>query len=155
MSISTDYGSVYGSSSAGAGAASIFGVGLLIFSILIMIISLAASVLMIISMWKIFEKNGKQGWISLIPFYSQWVLFELVDLKGWLIFIPFANSIFYIIANYKLAIKMGKTQTIAIVTAIVPVVGYPMLAFAKNKTKTEEPVKKEETKKEKSKTEKK
>lgn len=132
MSIGTDYSSAYTSASS-AGAAGALGVGLIIFFVFSMIISLAISAIMIISMWKIFEKNGKQGWISLIPFYSQWVLFELVDLKGWLIFIPFANTVFYIIANYKLAIKMGKTQTIAIVTAIIPVVGYPMIAFMKDK----------------------
>ena len=152
MSIGTDYSSAYTStSSAGAGA---LGVGLIIFFVFSMIISLAISAIMIISMWKIFEKNGKQGWISLIPFYSQWVLFELVDLKGWLIFIPFANTVFYIIANYKLAIKMGKTQTIAIVTAIIPAVGYPMIAFMKDKSKetkvvTENPEKEEKSKDEK------
>lgn len=133
MSIGTDYSSAY--SSASSGVAGALGAGLIIFFVFSMIISLAVSVLVIISKWKILEKNEKQGWISLIPFYSQWVLFELVDLKGWLIFIPFANVIFYIIANYKLAIKMNKTQTIAIITAIIPAVGYPIIAFMKDKVK--------------------
>ena len=153
MSIGTDYSSAYTSASS-AGAAGALGVGLIIFFVFSMIISLAISAIMIISMWKIFEKNGKQGWISLIPFYSQWVLFELVDLKGWLIFIPFANTIFYIIANYKLAIKMGKTQAIAIVTAIIPVVGYPMIAFIKDKSKETKVVTENSEKEEKSKDEK-
>lgn len=98
-----------------------------------MVLCLAISALMIVSLWKIFSKNNKPGWYSLIPFFNMWTLFEIVGVQGWWCLIPFANIVFMYICNYKLAIKMGRSQGMAIVTTLFPAVGYPILAFSKNK----------------------
>ncbi len=41
------------------------------------VIAIAVGVATIIGEWKVFEKAGKPGWISLIPFYNNWTLFEI------------------------------------------------------------------------------
>ena len=105
--------------------------GLLIFFAIFAIIGIGISVLMVISMWKIFNKNGKPGWYSLIPFLNTWTLFEMTGNKGWLSLIPFVNIIFMYIANFKLAKKMGRGTGFAIFLLFVPVIGYPILAFSK------------------------
>ncbi|MEA2043640.1 MAG: DUF5684 domain-containing protein, partial [Bacteroidota bacterium] len=47
------------------------------------IIYLAIIVLMIASLWKIFEKAGKPGWASIIPIYNLIVLLEIVGKPVW------------------------------------------------------------------------
>lgn len=134
MSISTD---TYGDySSVVATTSGVLGAFLIIYVIL-MIICLAISVLMIVSLWKIFSKNNKPGWYSLIPFLNMWTLFEIVGVHGWWSLIPGANIVFMYICNYKLAIKMGKSQGMAVVTTLFPAIGYPILAFSKNKNTNE------------------
>ena len=44
---------------------------------------LAFSVLMIVSVWKVFVKAGKPGWASLIPIYNIIVLLEVTGKPTW------------------------------------------------------------------------
>ena len=96
--------------------------GILASMAIISIISLAISIIMIVSMWKIFAKNNKPGWYSLIPIINMWTLFELVGIKGWWSLIPFANIVYMYIANYKLPLQMGKDKTLAILNIFFPFV---------------------------------
>lgn len=153
MSITGTYGSYSNeftsSSAVGAGFVGAF---LVIWGI-IMILSLAISVLMIVSMWKIFTQNNKPGWYSLIPFLNLWTLFEIVEVAGWWCLIPFANSVFMIIVTYKLAIKYGRSTGFAVFNIFFPYIGFPILAFSKKKEEVQEVA--EEVKEEKKKTTKK
>jgi len=47
-----------------------------------MLLYVAIMVLMIVSMWKIFEKAGKPGWACIVPIYNMIILFEIVG-KPW------------------------------------------------------------------------
>ena len=139
-----DYSSAFttGSSAVGAGFVGAF----LVIWVISLILSLAVSVLMIISMWKIFTQNGKPGWYSLIPFLNTWTLFEIVDVAGWWSLIPFANVVFMIMVYYKLPIKYGKSTGFAVATVFFPYVCFPILAFSKKKDETVKETKKEEVK---------
>lgn len=78
---------------------------------LVSIISLVASVLAIVAMWKIFTKADKPGWASIVPVYNIIVLFQICGMNPLLIlllFIPIANVVVYIMALIKLAGKFGK-----------------------------------------------
>ena len=46
-------------------------------------ISFVLYVLLIIGMWKVFEKAGVAGWKSLIPFYNIFVLITKIANKPW------------------------------------------------------------------------
>lgn len=100
------------------------------------IIALAISVFMIICMWKIFKKAGKGGWESLIPVYNFIVMLQITELPMWyiaLLFVPIAQVYALIKMNIELAKKFGQEGGFAALLILVPVVGYPILAFGKDK----------------------
>lgn len=50
---------------------------------LTLIITIGFWVLGIAGRWKVFEKAGKEGWKSLIPFYSSYCLYDIaLDVDG-------------------------------------------------------------------------
>jgi hypothetical protein len=111
--------------------------GLGAFWVVYMIICLALSVVMIISMWKIFTKAGKEGWISLIPFYNLWTLFEIGGQKGayiFFMFIPCAGPIIYLVFEIKayleIAKRFGKDTAFGVLSIFFPYVTFPILAFS-------------------------
>ena len=102
-----------------------------------MIICLAISAVMIVSMWKIFVKAGKDGWISLIPFYNLWTLFEIGGQKGayiFFMFIPCAGPIVYLVFEIKayleIARRFGKDTGFGVLSIFFPYVTFPILAFS-------------------------
>lgn len=48
-----------------------------IVSLISSLFSLALGILMIVAMWKIFQKAGEKGWKSLIPFYNTYTLYKI------------------------------------------------------------------------------
>lgn len=98
----------------------------------IMIVGLVMSVIMIISLWKIYEKAEKPGWGSLIPFYTNYLLAEITYGNGWLFLllcIPFVNFVFLIMMAFKLAKVFGKGTGFGFGLWLLPVIFYPILAF--------------------------
>lgn len=92
------------------------------------------SILIIISMWKIFKKAGKQGWESIVPIYNVIVMLEISGLPMWyvvLYIIPFANIYAMFKTYIELAKKFGKGIGFGVLTVFVPIVGFPVLAFSK------------------------
>lgn len=55
------------------------------FSLAMMFISLAITILTVIANWKIFVKAGKPGWAALIPIYNLVVLYQVAGVSPWLI----------------------------------------------------------------------
>ena len=101
------------------------------------IVLLAIEVVMIVSMWKVFEKAGKAGWISLIPFYNLWTLFEIGGQKGayiFFMFIPCAGPIIYLVFEIKayleIAKRFGKDTAFGVLSIFFPFVTFPILAFS-------------------------
>ena len=122
-----------------AAAAGVFA----LFAGVYMVIWLAVAVVMIVSMWKIFEKGGQEGWKSIIPFYNNYVLAEMVGKPGWwgltplAMLIPLVNFVAWIpvvvlmiLIQIELAKSFGKEPVWALLLIFIPVVGYPMLAFS-------------------------
>ena len=51
-------------------------------------------VLMVVAMWRVFNKADQPGWASLIPIYNFYVLLKIGGKPGWwliLMFIPIVN----------------------------------------------------------------
>ncbi len=119
--------------------------GLAIFSGFFLVVWLIVAVFMIVTMWKLFEKAGEKGWKAIIPIYNYWTLCEIVGRPGWwsLVFlltaIPIINFIGWIpalivavIVSIDLVKSFGKEPVWALLVILVPIVGYPWLAFDKN-----------------------
>jgi hypothetical protein len=79
-------------------------------SLLSSLCSFALAILVIIAMWRIYEKADKPGWAAIIPIYNIWVLLEIVGKEVWwiiLFFIPFVNLIALIVVLWELAKEAG------------------------------------------------
>ena len=51
---------------------------------LMMLIFLAMLVMILISLWKIFEKAGREGWKALVPIYNLSVLYDILKMPAYL-----------------------------------------------------------------------
>jgi len=90
------------------------------------------NLLFIVSLWKIFKKTGRKGFISLIPIYNLYCLTRIIIGNGWLfliLLIPLVNLIFLIYLGYKLAKIFGKSIWFAIGIIFLGIIFIPLLAF--------------------------
>ena len=131
-----------------AGAFAGAALGVLIFG---WIIGIAAAVFMIIGMWKIFKKAGKNGWEALIGGHDMFVLFEIAGINPiWCIWILIAGVVAAIPfigwlaaaavigfawfwMNIKLAKTFGKETGYGVLMAFFPYVMYPILGIGSAK----------------------
>ncbi|MDD5050878.1 MAG: DUF5684 domain-containing protein [Candidatus Pacebacteria bacterium] len=109
---------------------------LMLLNIPIIIFSIALAILMLVSMWKVFEKAGKPGWAAIVPVYSSIVLLQIVGLSPWLVllaFIPFFSGIAVLILHVlyaqRLSARFGKSNGFAFGLFFLPFVFYPILGF--------------------------
>ena len=99
------------------------------------ILSMALSILMIVSLWKIFKKAGKPGWASIIPIYNIYIMCEIAEKEWWYVllsFVPFANIYAMIVLYNGMAKRFGKSGGFVAGMILLPVVFFPMLAFGKD-----------------------
>lgn len=102
-------------------------------SLVMLIIPLAISILLFVSMWKIYTKAGKPGWASIVPFYNVYVMCEIAGKEWWymlLLFIPIVNIYASFVINDGLAKRFGKSTGFAIGLMFLPIIFFPILAFS-------------------------
>jgi len=100
-----------------------------------LIFILAVTVLLIASMWKLFEKAGKPGWAAIIPIYNYLVMIEIVGKPTiWILFllIPCVNVIFGIWLLNLFVKSFGKSEGYTVGILLLPFIFYPLLAFGNN-----------------------
>src|SRR5262249_46064058 len=98
-----------------------------------MLIWLAVLVLVVVSMWKLFEKAGKPGWAGIVPIYNLIVLLEIVGRPLWwivLMLVPCVSIVVGILLCIDLAKAFGKEAGYGIGLALLPFIFFPMLAFS-------------------------
>ncbi len=96
------------------------------------LIYLAFLVLMVASLWKIFDKAGEPGWAAIIPIYNVVVLLKIVGRPIWrlvLMFIPLVGAIIAILVTIDLAKSFGQGVGYGIGLVFLPFIFGPMLAF--------------------------
>jgi len=96
------------------------------------IISLAICILVLVSMWKIFEKAGRQGWEGIIPIYNLYVLILIINKPIWwviMFFIPLVNIVFAFLTFIELAKKFGQGAGFGIGLTLLSFIFLPILAF--------------------------
>ena len=150
-SYSSPYSSTYSTSSSSADEifAGLFGTGMIIFLIIVILFALAAAILTLVGQWKMFKKAGKEGYVALIPVYSTIVEMQMAGLPlyywfinyGTIFFscIPFVGAfigmifsyVFLFIKNINLAKSFGKGAGFGVLMVFFPYVVYPMLGFGK------------------------
>ena len=99
------------------------------------VLSMALSILMIISLWKIFKKAEKPGWASVIPIYNIYIMCEIAEKEWWYVLlscVPFANIYAMIVLYNGMAKRFGKSGGFVAGMILLPVIFFPMLAFGKD-----------------------
>jgi hypothetical protein len=106
------------------------------FSISFLLGIIVVCLLILVSMWVVFEKCGEAGWKSLIPFYNMYVLMVICEKPVWwflLLFIPGVGTVFYLLAMLALAERFGRGPLFGIGLTFLPMIFFPLLAFGGSK----------------------
>ncbi len=102
------------------------------FFIIFIFFILAIVVLLIASLWKLFEKAGKPGWAAIVPIYNLVVLCEIAGKPAWwaaLMLIPYIGIIWNIWVVNLVVKKFGKSEGFTVGCVFLPYIFYPILAF--------------------------
>jgi hypothetical protein len=90
-------------------------------------------VILIIGIWKMFEKAGEPGWKSIVPVYNTYTLLRISGRNGWWflgLFIPLVNLFVLIRLALDLAKHYGKSTVFAVFGLMIfTAIGYLMLGF--------------------------
>ena len=90
-------------------------------------------VLMIVSLWKIFEKAGEEGWKAIIPVYSGVVMLKIIGKPTWwiiLLLIPYVNIVFGIWTINLLSKSFGKNEGFTALLIFFGFIFFPIMAFS-------------------------
>ncbi len=121
------------------------------------IIVLGLLIFWLISNWKLFQKAGKPGWASIIPFYNGWTLAKIDSKPAWwgiigsfafggsrlnsnnhsvsknalLVFsvVYIISFVFYFLICLGVAKNFGKSTAFGWLLGFLPFIGLPILAF--------------------------
>ena len=94
---------------------------------MLVFIDIVIIALIVVGLWKIFEKAGKPGWAAIIPIYNIIVLLEIIGKPLWwliLFIIPLVNIVFAIWATNLLSKSFGKETGFTIGLIFLPFVSY-------------------------------
>ena len=97
-----------------------------------LLVGLVIMVIMIIAMWKIYEKAGHEGWKAIIPIYNIYILLKIVGKPGWwliLLFIPIVNYVFLVWTYNMLSKSFGKDEGFTIGLIFLGIIFFPILGF--------------------------
>jgi len=93
---------------------------------------LAIILFLIASLWRVFSKAGKPGWLVLVPIVNAYVLLKIAGRPGWwliLLIIPLVNLIISVLVSIDLAKTFGKGTGFGLGLAFLGPIFYPILGF--------------------------
>lgn len=96
------------------------------------IVYLGVLLIVLIGMWKAFEKAGQPGWGVIIPIYNLYLLTVIAKKPAWwiiLMLIPIVNIIILILMNLEIAKNFGKSTGFGIGLAFLGFIFWPLLGF--------------------------
>lgn len=111
------------------------------FIIAIAITFVILSIVLIFCYYKLFEKNGEKGWKAIIPIYNMYILIKIADMNPFsilLLLVPIVNLFVLALLSVNLANKYNKGALFAVGLLFLPIIYYPILAFADKDIETKE-----------------
>lgn len=100
------------------------------------ILVIAFAILMIASMWKVFEKAGQPGWAAIIPIYNIYIMTKIGGKPGWwllLFLIPIVNYVFVIWLYNMISKSFGKDEGFTAGLVLLGFIFWPILGFGSAK----------------------
>lgn len=99
------------------------------------IIELAVAAYVIFITWRVYEKAGRKGWESIIPFYNIYVFFTIAGLEWWyilLLFVPFVNLYVIVHLALEFARRFNKSTAFGFGILFLNPIFMSILAFEKD-----------------------
>lgn len=96
------------------------------------IFSLIVAVIVIASIWKLYEAKGYPGWYMFVPVYNLYILCKIAHVEAWillLLIIPGINFFVGVYFCYKVVEAYGKGFLFTLGVVFLPVIFIPILAF--------------------------
>ncbi|MBQ7524472.1 MAG: hypothetical protein IJT08_02605 [Alphaproteobacteria bacterium] len=109
---------------------------LILDSLEIKIIIIAAAIIGIVSIWTIYERIDERGWKSLIPFYRWVVLFRGVGLSPWLslLMVLLAINLIVLVVLYIYMTRVFKRSYFFVLGLVfLPFIFIPIIAFGEGR----------------------
>jgi hypothetical protein len=98
----------------------------------VILFAVAIAVLMIASIWKVFEKAGHPGWAAIVPIYNLYIMTQIARKPGWwviLMILPYVGLIWSIWTYNLISKGFGKTEGFTVGMVLLPVIFWPILGF--------------------------
>jgi hypothetical protein len=89
-------------------------------------------VLVVIGMWKVFEKAGQPGWAAIVPIYNACVLAKIAGKEWWwglLACLPYVGFIFFIFLDIGVGQAFRKSTGFIVGMVLLGFIFYPILGF--------------------------
>ncbi|HEX8850888.1 MAG TPA: DUF5684 domain-containing protein [Gemmatimonadaceae bacterium] len=100
-----------------------------------LLVWLAIVVLLVASMWRVFQRAGQPGWMAIVPVLNAYVLTKIAGKSGWLLllmFIPIVNIVVAFVIAFGVAERFRRGQGFGLGLALLPFIFYPILAFGED-----------------------
>lgn len=100
--------------------------------IILILCAVGIAVLVIASMWKVFEKARQPGWAAIIPFYNFYIMLKIAGKPGWwlvLMLIPIVNYVFVIWTYNMISKSFGKDEGFTVGLVLLGFIFWPILGF--------------------------
>lgn len=98
-----------------------------------LLIPLALTMIMVGTLWELFDRAGHPGWTAIIPIYNVMVMLDIVGRPAWwiiLFFIPGVNAIVSIMLYFDLARSFGQGALFGCGMIMLPFIFLPLLALS-------------------------
>jgi hypothetical protein len=98
----------------------------------LLVVELALLAMVIVGLWKLFEKAGKPGWAAIIPIYNTCMLIDIAGKPIWwilLLFIPIANLVVIALVMIGLAQNFGRGVGTMVGLILLPMLFMLILGF--------------------------
>jgi hypothetical protein len=93
----------------------------------------AIALLLVVSMWKVFEKAGHPGWAAIIPIFNLYIVCKIAGRPGWwilLLIVPIVSLVISIMLGIDVAKAFGKGAGFGLGLTFLGIIFYPILAFS-------------------------
>ncbi|MFG6402663.1 MULTISPECIES: DUF5684 domain-containing protein [unclassified Microbacterium] len=98
---------------------------------------LVVYIVIVVALWRVFEKAGFAGWLAIIPIVNVFFLVKIAGFSGWytlLYLIPIVNIVFHIIVSLRTGKAFGHGAVFSIVLLwIFAAIGYLIIGFGSDR----------------------
>lgn len=90
------------------------------------------AILLIIGLWKTFEKAAQPGWAAIIPIYNTYILLKIAGREWWwllLMLIPFVNIVVWLVLSLDIAKSFDKGTGFGLFIFFLNGIAFMVLGF--------------------------